>query len=207
MVMRRKEFPQENHIFLHLDVLSLQCQIPEVSAFMLSIQDEAEFKRGLIPDCPGYHMSLPVYLAPFLSFSELQILTHFEFFNSIMITGAMEGLFGVYKLEDSLAAITKKEAVTRLWHSFSTSFEFQIIAKHKPESVMTSFAGILSSLEMLKSVQNAIEKNKIVFTHLKHLSKDQLSAYLDNAAHIHTNRIFNLEDADFLKVTRQLFSE
>lgn len=200
MLMRRDEMSSDNHVFLHMDIISQQNQLPTISSFILTLDQPAALNKRLLPYCGDLQFTLPAYIAPFLTFEELQILFYQCYLDSISIPAdSLLGLiqrFGPLKPSSLRIKIT---AIELMWKNFEANLP-------GPTNPLIEFQKLVHSKAMFQAVEIALSSDKQIENICKGMNKEDLSSFLDRCALPAENRIFNLDDEDFREVVQDLLA-
>jgi len=107
--------------------------------------------------------------------------------------------------EDSLGILIKSRSIQNLWDVFSSEEKYRHLTHNEPSKVLFEFQERLHSKYFLEMISLTLAQDKVINYLLRSLSKKQVSDFLDKAVLISENKIFCLEDNEFIQVVVGIF--
>ena len=194
----RNETGSENHIFLNIDTICYQENLPLPDVICLTADKEITLTRKYISGVDSLKLTLPVALVAFLSYGELQMLIYWKYmqFGNTNVD-RISILTNRYKYENALSIIIKTESIQELWGMFCQSYEGQQIKEQNSVNILAEFKSIIDSSFMWNTVDKKMCADKRIFRLIKELDEQSLSNFIDNAALIRSSEVFPLQCPDF----------
>lgn len=201
IIIERHEVGDANHVFLHLDTICKQEDIPKAEIVCLVIDDILKITQRYIPKKICTQFVLPLPLLPFLSFNEIQMLIYWSHLNYTRPNSpTLTKLLERYSHADALGVLVKMDSILNTWNIFSDTL------MSEPQSrILFSFKEILGSETYLEIVKDTFFENRTILQFVKRLDEYNQSTFLDNAALLKENSVFNFNDPEFTSIASDLF--